>query len=54
MVVKPNDVICRRIPIAFLNKDISKQVLPRVVELMGKENKWNEAKKKAMMEEALS
>lgn len=34
MAVKPNDVICRRVPIAFLDKKIAEDLLPEVVEIM--------------------
>jgi glycerol-3-phosphate dehydrogenase len=35
---KPNDVLCRRIPIAILNKKLAEELLPEVVEIMGKEH----------------
>ena len=38
---KPNDVICRRMPIAVLNKKAALEVLGEVVEIMGKEKKWS-------------
>jgi glycerol-3-phosphate dehydrogenase len=41
MAEKPNDIICRRVPIAFLNKDIARAILPEVVEILGKEKKWS-------------
>ena len=54
MVEKPTDVLCRRVPIAFLNKDLVKDVaLPLVIEMMAKERKWNTQKKKEETEEAL-
>lgn len=43
MAEKPTDVICRRIPIAFLNKKVAIEILPEVVEMMAKEKKWNNA-----------
>ena len=43
MAVKPNDVICRRVPIAFLDKKIAEDLLPEVVEIMAKERKWSSA-----------
>lgn len=49
---KPNDIICRRVPIAFLNKKLADDLLPEVVEIMAKEKKWNAAQKKAELEEA--
>ena len=50
---KAGDIIFRRIPIAFLNKEAAKKVLPEVVEIMAKEKKWSGSKKKAELEEAL-
>jgi glycerol-3-phosphate dehydrogenase len=41
MAEKPNDIICRRVPIAVLNKEIAKSILPEVVEILGKEKKWS-------------
>ncbi len=38
---KPNDVLCRRMPIAVLNKKAAEEVLGEVVEIMGKEKKWS-------------
>lgn len=38
---KPNDVICRRVPLAVLNLEIAKEVMKDVVEIMGKEKKWS-------------
>jgi glycerol-3-phosphate dehydrogenase len=45
MAMKPGDVICRRIPIAFLNKEAAEQILPEVVEIMGKEHQWSSSTK---------
>lgn len=41
---KPNDIICRRVPIAFLNKDAAQEILPEVVEILGKQQKWSTQK----------
>jgi len=38
---KPNDIICRRTPIAFLNSSAAEDILPEVVEIMAKERKWS-------------
>ena len=46
MAEKPNDIICRRVPIGFLNKQVAKDILPEVVDLMAKEKKWSNAQKK--------
>ena len=43
MAEKPNDVICRRVPIGFLNKKLAQDLLPEVVEIMAKEKKWSAA-----------
>ena len=42
MVVKPNDIVCRRVPISFIDTSVTAdKVLPNVVEIMGKELGWN-------------
>jgi len=41
MALKPNDILCRRMPIAFLDEDASVQMLPRVIELMAQELHWD-------------
>lgn len=53
MAEKPNDVLCRRVPIGILNRDLAKKVLPEVVEIMGKQKKWSNSQKKAELEEAI-
>lgn len=53
MAEKPNDVLCRRVPIAFLNKEVALKVLPELVEMMAKERKWSSAQKKQELEEAI-
>lgn len=54
MAVKPNDIICRRVPVSFIDqKTSSETVLPRVVEIMAKELKWSEEKKAKELQEAL-
>ena len=49
---KPNDIICRRVPIAFLSEAAAKTILPEVIEIMSKERKWSSAKKAEEMKEA--
>jgi len=45
MAQKPNDITCRRMPVAFVNTDLAEEVfLPKVVEIMAKELKWSAAK----------
>ena len=34
MALKPNDVICRRIPLAFLDNKTADELLPEIVEIM--------------------
>jgi glycerol-3-phosphate dehydrogenase len=53
MCEKPNDVICRRVPIAFLNKEVAKGLLPEVTEMMRKEKKWASSKYKEELAEAM-
>ena len=53
MAEKINDVICRRVPIGFLNKDLAKGIINDVADIMANEKKWNAAHKKAEIEEAL-
>jgi glycerol-3-phosphate dehydrogenase len=40
MAEKPLDVLCRRVPIGFLNKKLALDLLPEVIEMMAKEKKW--------------
>jgi len=54
MAQKPNDIICRRVPISFIYTDAARDiVLPRVVEIMAKELKWSEERKQAELAEAI-
>jgi len=41
MAQKPNDVICRRVPISFLNEKVADEILPEVVEILGEELNWD-------------
>ena len=52
MAEKPNDIICRRVPIGFLNQKLAFDLLPHVVDIMGKEKKWSTSQKKSELEEA--
>ena len=49
---KPNDIICRRVPIAFLNSQAALDILPEVVQILAKEKKWSKQKQDEEMEEA--
>jgi glycerol-3-phosphate dehydrogenase len=53
MAVKPNDVLCRRIPISFLDLEVAKSLLPEVVEILGAELEWSEEKKKQELADSL-
>jgi len=53
MAQKPNDIACRRVPVAFLDTECaSTDVLPRVTEIMGKHFGWSADQCKAELEEA--
>lgn len=53
MVEKPNDILCRRIPIAFLNKKLAADLLlPEITDILAQERKWSPAHKKQELEEA--
>uniref|UniRef100_A0A8D0GPQ4 Glycerol-3-phosphate dehydrogenase n=1 Tax=Sphenodon punctatus TaxID=8508 RepID=A0A8D0GPQ4_SPHPU len=46
------DMISRRTRLAFLNVQAAEEALPRIVEIMGKQLKWSEQKKKEELAEA--
>ncbi|CDW82478.1 glycerol-3-phosphate dehydrogenase [Stylonychia lemnae] len=52
MAQKPNDILCRRVPIGFLNEQICREILTEVVEIMAKEKKWTNDQKKQELDEA--
>ena len=52
--MKPNDIVCRRVPIAFIDEQATKEVvLPKVVEIMGNEFGWSQDRKTKELEEAI-
>ena len=51
--MKPNDIICRRVPIGFLNVQVAEELLPYVVDEIAKEHKWTAAQKKEELKQAL-
>ena len=54
MAVKPNDVICRRVPVSFIDEKATKEeILPKVVTLMGDELKWSQERRDKETEEAI-
>ena len=53
MAQKPNDVLCRRVPISFLDQEVAQtQVLSKVVDIFAKEKKWDAKKKAQELSEA--
>jgi glycerol-3-phosphate dehydrogenase len=46
-VMRPEDFLARRTRLAFLNKDAALRAIPRVVQLMARELKWNRARQSA-------
>jgi len=45
MAQKPTDVVCRRVPVSFVDTEETKNViLPKVVEIFAKELKWSKEK----------
>lgn len=53
MAEKPNDILCRRVPIAMLNKEAGLKLIAETVEVLAKERKWSGAQKKKEEEEAI-
>lgn len=54
MAVKPNDVVCRRVPISFIDEQAARDViLPKVVDIMATEFNWTQERKESEMQEAL-
>jgi len=49
---KPNDIICRRVPLAFLNGSAAEAILPEVADIMAMEKKWPSSRKAAEIKEA--
>ena len=54
MAVKPNDIICRRVPVSFIDqKGTEEVILPKVVDIMANELGWSEERKQKEIKEAL-
>lgn len=53
MVTKPNDFLCRRNGIAFVNYDKSVEILEKVTEILGSELRWSRERIKSEKLEAL-
>ncbi len=54
MAEKPNDILCRRMPLGILDKKAAESVVNEVVEIMAKEKKWSNSQKKLELEEAIA
>ena len=52
MAEKVNDIICRRIPIAFVNKQAAQQTIKQVAEIMKKEKNWSSSQTQAEIKSA--
>ena len=53
MAVKLNDVICRRVPVSFIDQVATQEIiLPKVAEIMAKELKWTEDRKNKEIKDA--
>lgn len=52
MAEKPNDIICRRVPLAFLDRATAESLLPEIVEMMRKEKGWSSAQAEKELKEA--
>ena len=40
------DIIARRMRLAFLNAEAAEEALPQIIDIMGEELKWSKAEKK--------
>lgn len=49
-VVRPEDFLARRSRLAYLNKEAAMRAIPRVVQLMARELKWDRARQSAEMQ----
>jgi glycerol-3-phosphate dehydrogenase len=46
MAQKPNDVVCRRVPVSFIDtKTTVDVILPQVVDIFAKEFNWDKSKR---------
>lgn len=55
MAQKPNDVVCRRVPVSFIDtKTTSDVILPKVVDIFAKEFGWDKTRKEQELNEAIA
>jgi len=53
MAQKPNDVVCRRVPVSFIDTASTRDIiLPKVVEIFAGEFKWSNERKQQELKEA--
>lgn len=46
MAQKPNDIVCRRVPVSFIDTESTRDViLPKVVDIFAVELKWSNERK---------
>lgn len=54
MAVKPSDIIAYRLSLMFIDRNESKQVAKRVVDIMGDYHQWNDETRRKHLEETLA
>ena len=52
MATKPNDILCRRVPVALLDRAAGENLLTQVVDILGQDLKWSSSKKTEEMKNA--
>ena len=54
MAQKPNDVLCRRVPVSFLDDEAARtRILPVIIDIFAKEFKWDKKRKEEETHAAL-
>ena len=54
MAQKPNDVLCRRVPVSFLDEEAAKtKILPVIIDIFAKEFKWDKKRQEEETQVAL-
>ncbi|KAL9657322.1 hypothetical protein ABK040_011542 [Willaertia magna] len=54
MAMKPLDIIAYRLSLMFLDREESKNIAPKVIDIMSKELQWNEERKQKELQETLN
>jgi glycerol-3-phosphate dehydrogenase len=52
MAIKPNDILCRRLGLGFLDEKLTDSLVEKVANIMAKELNWNDDRKKKEIDEA--